>query len=73
MKGKSAMPIPTASQPTAANRLRYIAQLEDQLQRRWRFEIALVALTIIGTVAFIFIIGAPPVTYNPANVCTGSL
>ncbi|MEX3562151.1 hypothetical protein VVR46_00280 [Corynebacterium phoceense] len=44
-----------------------------QLDRRWRFEIALVALTIIGTVAFMFIIGAPPVTYNPANVCTGSL
>ena len=67
------MPIPTTPQPTAASRLQHIAQLEDQLQRRWRFEVALVALTIIGTVAFMFIIGAPPVTYNPANFCLGSL
>ena len=71
------MPTPTTNQPTAANRLRDLyTQLEQQqvqLDRRWRFEIALVALTIIGTVAFMFIIGAPPVTYNPANVCTGSL
>ncbi|WP_066492340.1 hypothetical protein [Corynebacterium sp. DNF00584] len=67
------MPIPTTNPPTAASRLQHIAQLEDQLDRRWRFEVALVALTIIGTVAFMFIIGAPPVTYNPANVCTGSL
>ena len=71
------MPTPTTNQPTAANRLRdpytQLEQQQVQLDRRWRFEIALVALTIIGTVAFMFIIGAPPVTYNPANVCTGSL
>ena len=71
------MPTPTTNQPTTTKRLRDLyTQLEQQqvqLDRRWRFEVALVALTIIGTVAFIFIIGAPPVTYNPANVCTGSL
>ena len=71
------MPTPTTNQPTAANRLRDLyTQLEQQqvqLDRRWRFEVALVALTIIGTVAFMFIIGAPPVTYNPANFCLGSL
>ncbi|MCQ9341310.1 hypothetical protein NQ028_09195 [Corynebacterium phoceense] len=71
------MPTPTTNQPTTTKRLRDLyAQLERQqvqLDRRWRFEVALVALTIIGTVAFMFIIGAPPVTYNPANVCTGSL
>lgn len=71
------MPTPTTNQPTTTKRLHDLyAQLERQqvqLDRRWRFEIALVALTIIGTVAFMFIIGAPPVTYNPANVCTGSL
>ena len=63
------MPTPTTYQPTVASRLRRIAQLEDQLARRWRFEVALVALTIIGTVAFMFIIGAPPVTYDPTAVC----
>ena len=71
------MPTLTTNQPTTTKRLRDLyAQLERQqvqLDRRWRFEIALVALTIIGTVAFMFIIGAPPITYNPANVCTGSL
>ena len=67
------MPTPTTNQPTAANRLRDLyTQLEQQqvqLDRRWRFEVALVALTIIGTVAFMFIIGAPPVTYDPTAVC----
>ena len=71
------MPTLTTNQPTTTKRLRDLyAQLERQqvqLDRRWRFEVALVALTIIGTVAFMFIIGAPPVTYNPANVCAGSL
>lgn len=71
------MPIPTINQPKTTKRLRDLyAQLEQQqtqLDRRWRFEVALVALTIIGTVAFMFIIGAPPVTYNPASFCAGSL
>ena len=73
------MPTPTTNlhTTTTTKRLRDLyAQLEQQqvqLDRRWRFEVALVALTIIGTVAFMFIIGAPPVTYNPANACAGSL
>ena len=66
------MPIPTANQPTAANRLRYIAQLEDQLARRRRLEYAMLALGIIIGIALVFIIGMPPVNYTPPACTIGA-
>ena len=63
------MPIPTASHPTAANRLRYIATLEDMLAKRTRLTIAVAILAFIAGIVFTFIIGAPPVTYDPTAVC----
>lgn len=69
MKVKSAMPIPTASHPTAANRLRYIAALEDMLAKRTRLTIAVGILAFLAGIAFTFIIGMPPATYDPTTVC----
>lgn len=63
------MPTPTTNQPTAANRLRYIAALEDMLEKRTRLTIAVAILAFLAGIAFTFIIGAPPVAYDPTAVC----
>ena len=63
------MPTPTTCHHTTANRLRYIAALEDMLAKRTRLTIAVGILAFLAGIAFTFIVGMPPATYDPTAVC----